>query len=75
MRRPMLLLARGVAILNLHTRFACLETDATLLAAVGTADVDLVHRDIVIDYHSTIGSPALWRQLATLSPLIFVQFR
>jgi hypothetical protein len=34
----MLLLTRGVAI---HTRFACLETDAPLLAAVGTAEIDL----------------------------------
>ena len=50
MRQPMLLLAFGVAILNLHTRLAHLETDAPLLAALRTADVDLVHRDIVIDY-------------------------
>jgi hypothetical protein len=32
----MLLLANSVAILNLHTRFAHLETDAPFLAALGT---------------------------------------
>jgi hypothetical protein len=40
----MLLLTFGVAILDRHTRLTCLEADAPLLAAVGTADVDLVHR-------------------------------
>jgi hypothetical protein len=39
----MLLLTFGVAILDRHTRLACLETDAPLLAALSTADVDLVH--------------------------------
>jgi hypothetical protein len=47
MRQPMILLARGVTILNLHTRFACLEINTPFLAAVGTADVDMVHRDII----------------------------
>ena len=46
MRRPMISLARSVAILNLHTRLTRLQTDA-LLAALGTADVDLVHRKFV----------------------------
>ena len=40
---PMILLAVGVAILNLHTRLARLETSATISAALGTAGVDLVH--------------------------------
>ena len=39
----MILLAFGVAILNLHTRLARLETSATISAALGTAGVDLVH--------------------------------
>ena len=37
MRCPMIPLAIGVAILNLHTRFTRLETDAPLLAALGAA--------------------------------------
>ena len=45
----MLLLTLGVAIFNLHTRLTCLETDAPLLAALRTVDVDLVHRDISIN--------------------------
>jgi hypothetical protein len=57
MRQPMLLLAFGVAILNFHTRLAHLETDVPLLAALRTADVDLVHRDIVIDYTCYIMFP------------------
>jgi hypothetical protein len=42
----MIPLARGVAILNLHTRLTYLETNATSLldiAAFGAAGVDLVH--------------------------------
>ena len=45
--RPMILLALGVAVLNLHTRLAHLETVAPLLTALGTADVYLVHRDTI----------------------------
>ena len=37
MRCPMIPLAIGVAILNLHTRFTRLETDAPILAALGAA--------------------------------------
>ena len=39
----MFVLALGVAILNLHTRLASLETSATLSAALITAGADLVH--------------------------------
>ena len=35
MRRPMLVLAFGVAIFDKHTRLTNLETDAPLLAALG----------------------------------------
>ena len=47
----MFLLAFGVTvtILDEHTRLACLETDAPLLATLGTADVDLVHRRKIND--------------------------
>jgi hypothetical protein len=42
MRRPMLPLARGIAVLDEHTRLTRLETDGTplslvLLAAIGAA--------------------------------------
>ena len=36
----MLVLANGVAILDLHTRLARLETNAPLHAALGAAGVD-----------------------------------
>ena len=36
-------LAKNVAILDEHTRLTRLETNASLYAALGTADVDLVH--------------------------------
>jgi hypothetical protein len=39
----MIPLTLGVAILDGHTRLACLETDAPIIAALGAADVDLVH--------------------------------
>jgi hypothetical protein len=39
----MILLAFGVAIFDRHTRLAYLETDASLLAALGAAGVPLVH--------------------------------
>ena len=42
MRRPMLLLANSVAILNRNTRLARLETDASLLTALGAA-LDPLH--------------------------------
>ena len=37
MRRPMIPLTRGVAILGVHARLAHLETGAPLLAALGAA--------------------------------------
>ena len=37
MRRPMILLTIGVAVLDLHTRLAHLETNTPRNAAVGTA--------------------------------------
>ena len=37
MHRPMIPLARGVAILDAHTRFTRLETDASLLTTLGAA--------------------------------------
>jgi hypothetical protein len=41
MRRPMLLLALGIAVLDAHTRLTHLKTDGTplslLLAAIGAA--------------------------------------
>ena len=42
---PMFPLAIGVAILDKHTQHTCLETDTLSChaAAIGTADVDLVH--------------------------------
>jgi hypothetical protein len=45
MLRPMIPLAFGIAILDEHTRFTCLETNTPSChtAAIGTADVDLVH--------------------------------
>ena len=43
MFRPMLPLTFGVAVLDKHTRLAHLEASASLLAALGAADVDLVH--------------------------------
>jgi len=43
MRCPMIPSTLGVAILDGHTRLACLETNASCNAALGTADDDLVH--------------------------------
>ena len=43
MRRPMILLTISVAIPDEHTRLAHLETNAPLLAALGTAVDRLVH--------------------------------
>jgi glutaredoxin len=40
---PMFVLTFSVAILDEHTLLARLEIDASLLAALGTADADLVH--------------------------------
>jgi hypothetical protein len=42
----MFVLARGIAILGLHTSLARLETNAPLLAALGAAGVNMVHPDI-----------------------------
>jgi hypothetical protein len=39
----MILLTFGVAIFDLHTRLAHLETHASLLATLSAAGVDLVH--------------------------------
>jgi hypothetical protein len=39
----MIPLTLGVAILDGHTRLACLETNAPRNAAIGTASVDLAH--------------------------------
>ena len=42
---PMILLAFGVAVPYLHTRLARLETDASLLAALGTDEgiIAMIH--------------------------------
>ena len=46
---PMILLAISVAILDEHACLACLKSDAPLiLAALGTADDDLVHPKIMV---------------------------
>jgi hypothetical protein len=58
MFRPMILLACGVAIPDLHTRLARLETDTTLLltTALGAAaDIDLVdvhHLPLSLHYNT-----------------------
>jgi hypothetical protein len=53
----MLSLARCVAILDEHTRLACLETDASLLAALGTA-VDRHNRIVPHDFSAEV---EFWR--------------
>ena len=39
----------GIAILDEHTRLTCLETNASISAAFGTAGVDLVHLEEYLD--------------------------
>ena len=52
MRRPMIRLAIDIAILDEHTRLTRLETDASFLAALGTAIV----RCIVPIVHGETGA-------------------
>jgi hypothetical protein len=52
MFRPMLLLTRGVAILDKHTRLACFETDASVSAALGTAVARCIYKIIHHDYQN-----------------------
>jgi hypothetical protein len=46
MRWPMILLARGVTIFDVHTRLAHLETNAPFLAALGAAAGRRHHRGL-----------------------------
>ena len=53
MSRPMIQLALGVTILDIHTRLACLETNAplflaTLGAAVDSLIVTIIHPNLDI---------------------------
>jgi hypothetical protein len=48
--RPMIPLTFGVAIFNLHTSFARLETGSFLFPALGTAGNDMVHPRTMIQY-------------------------
>ena len=47
MHRPMIPLTFSVAVLYNHTRLARLETNDPIIAAIGTADDDLVHQIMV----------------------------
>jgi hypothetical protein len=51
MLRPMILLALSVAVLDDHTRLACLETNDAplLLATLGTGIDNLVHTGLLIE--------------------------